>query len=454
MATSTPAPGPKGHWLLGSTVPFRENPIAFCEQAQAEHGDVVHFRVGFMDWFLLCHPDHIYDVLQGRHEKFWKAKLNKRIFGKFLGNGILSADGETWKHNQKMVRPGFHKERIDAYARSMVSLTEGLIDGFEEGEQTDMFHHMTELTLAIVAKCLFDADVRGDARDVGEYMVTINDVLVEHIHAPIPVPRWWPTSANRRKVKAIDDMRGVIRRIIAERRASGEDRGDLLSMLVFAEDEDGHGLPPQQLEDEAMTLFFAGHETTALTLTWLWYLVADHPRVLGKLRAELDAVLGDRAPGLDDLRHLAYLDQVIKEGMRILPSVWTFMRMPVEDLEVGGFPMRRGDNLFISPFITHRDPRWYPDPLAFKPERWTKAFIKDLPKGAYIPFSMGPRVCLGKQFALMEARLILARLVQRLEPNVPADYVLGLNPQLALRPVHGMPTTVRFRERPPEQAAG
>ena len=452
-AALPPAPGPRGHWFLGSTVAFREDPITFCLEAQQEHGDIVHFRVGFMDWFLLCHPDHIYDVLQGRADKFWKAKLNKRIFDKFLGNGILSADGEFWKKNQKMVRPGFHKERIEAYARLMVSLTEEMIDGFEEGQSIDMFHNMTELTLAIVAKCLFDADVRGDAADVGEYMVTINDVLIEHIHAPIPVPRWWPTASNRRKIRAIDDMRGVIRRIISERRESEEDRGDLLSMLVFAQDEDGEGMSPKQLEDEAMTLFFAGHETTALTLTWLWYLVAKNPEVCAKLQDEVDRVLQGREPSVDDLREMVYLDKVVKEGMRILPSVWTFMRQPVEDVEVGGHLLNKGANIFISPFVTHRDPRWFPDPEVFKPERWTKDFIKALPKGAYIPFSMGPRVCLGKQFALMEARLILARLVQRLDPDVPADYEPELMPQLALRPKDGMPGVVRFRSPPRHEAA-
>lgn len=449
MAVALPlAPGPRGHWILGSTVAFREDPLVFCLGAQAEHGDLVHFRVAFMDWYLVAHPDQIHEVLVTRADEFWKSKLNKRIFEKFLGNGILSSDGAFWKTQQKMVRPGFHKERIDAYGQIMVQLTREMAEAWHEGESIDIFHSMTELTLAIVARCLFDADVKGDAREVGECMVTINDVLIEHIHAPIPVPRWWPTAANRRKIKAIDDMRGVIRRIITERRASGEDRGDLLSMLVFATDDDGDGMSPQQLEDEAMTLFFAGHETTALTLTWLWYLLAKHPEICARAQAELAEVLGGRDPGLDDMKSLVYLDQVIKEGMRILPSVWTFMRQPIEDLALGGHPIKKGANIFISPYVTHRDARWYPDPEQFIPERWTKAFIRALPKGAYIPFSAGPRVCLGKQFALMEARLVLAWMLQRLQPQVPADYEPVLMPQLALRPRDGMPSTVRFRPQP------
>lgn len=440
-------PGPKGRLLIGNTIEFQEQPLDFILKYKAQYGDLYRFTVAGNSWYLVSRPEWIDRILVREAANFYKPKLAKRLWRPFLGEGVLAADGEKWKKQSKLVRPGFHRERIDAYGRIMVHFTHQLIEGWQDGDKVDMVEEMTSLTLWIVCKTLFDADVTGDAARVGELMVTLNDKMLEHINLPLPVPRWWPSRTNREKVAALDEIRAVVRRIIDERRTSGEDRGDLLSMLALAKDEQGVPMGDEQLHAETMTLFFAGHETTSLALAWMWYLLAKHPQVLQALVDEVDTVLGGRAPEVSDLSSLPYLELVVKESMRILPSVWSFMREPQTDVTFGEFQVPKGSILFISPYAVHHDARWYPDPEVFRPERFTADNYRTIPKGAYIPFAGGPRICLGKQFAMMESRLVLATLVQHVRPSLHPDYRHELHPQLALRPKHGMPITVTFRER-------
>lgn len=426
-------------------------------RASEAHGDVACWRVGPYRWWLLTRPEHIWEVLVTRASGFHKPQLVKRLWRHFLGWGLLSLEDNEWKRHHRMVRPAFMKERIEAYARTMVSYTDDMCARWsaDPGAHDEMMTEMTALTLRIVAQTLFGADVQGDARRVGQYMTVISDRLVEHINKPLPVPRWWPSAGNKAKHQAIADMEAVVLDVIADRRRTGEDRGDLLSSLVAARDDDGGGLTDRELRDEAMTLFFAGHETTALALTWMWYLLATHPDVLTRLRAEIDALVGPqgvtdpraRPLGAADLPGLPYLDRVVKESMRRLPSVWSFMRAPAK----GGGPWRipdtpyevpEGDILFISPYVIHNDARWFPDPDRFDPDRFLPEAEAALPKGAYIPFAAGARMCLGKNFAMMEARLVLATMVRHMTPNVPAGYRPDLLPQLALRASNGVPFTV------------
>jgi cytochrome P450 len=219
-------------------------------------------------------------------------------------------------------------------------------------------------------------------------------------------------------------------------------------MLILAVDESGQRMNDKELRDEAMTLFFAGHETTAMALSWMWYLLAIHPEVEARLAAELESVVGARSPGLEDLPKLSYLDMVVKESMRILPSVWAYMREPLEDVRLGEHTIPKGRIAFISPYVTHHDPRFFPDPEAFRPERFSKEGERAIPKGAYVPFAAGPRVCLGKSFALMEARLILATMVQRVKVELVPGYRMELLPKISLRPKGGVPVFVRMRARP------
>ena len=405
----------------------------------------MRFQVGFDTWYLLAHPDDIYDVTVTRHQDFVKPKINKRIFRFFLGNGLLSSDGAYWKRQHKLIMPGFHKRRIDAYGELMVRYTEEMLAGYADGQQRDMSDDMHHLTLRIVVKALFDADVKEDAPTVGRAMKVINQVLVDHVNMPLPTPRWWPSKANRRKHQAIREIEEIVQGVIEDRRASGQDQGDLLSMLLMAKSESGEQMTDQELRDESMTLFFAGHDTTAFTLVWTWYLLAKNPRVKDKLDEELNRVLGGRSPVVDDLPTLPYLGMVVRESMRILPSVWSFMRSPVRDVEIGGYTLEKGSNIFIVTWIPHRDPRWYDDPEVFVPERWEGKLEKEIPRGAYLPFSHGPRVCIGKAFALMEARLVLATMAQRIDATLADDHQLTYWPRLSLSPKGGLPLTVRNR---------
>jgi cytochrome P450 len=446
-----PIPTIKTTPVVGDVVRFAKAPLHYLIAAQAEKGDIVRFQVGPNNWVLLSEPALIQEVLINQAPIFYKPRVATRLWKPFLGMGLLTAEGDYWRSQSRMIRPGFHRKRIEAYGREMVRLTEEMLASWTEGEDRAIDHEMAEVTLAIVAKTLFDADVKGDARRVGDAMEVINTIIVEHIHMPIPVPKWWPSKKNRRKVSAIKEIRDVVRGIIEERRGSGEDRGDLLSTLVFARDEEGNGMSDQVLFDEAMTLFFAGHETTALQLTWMWYLLATHPDVQEQLHSDIRSVTGGAKLEVSHLRELPLLDAVIKESMRILPSVWIYMREPTRDARVGDYVIPQGHYVAVSQYVLGHDERRFADPEVFDPSRWTREFEKSLPKGAYVPFSAGPRVCAGKAFAMMESALILGTMVQHVVLQIPEDYELELEAVLSLHPKHGMPTTVRFRA---EHAAG
>ena len=439
-------PGPPQHPIWGNTLEFHKEPLDFVINCAKTYGDVTRFRVGIENWYMLAHPDDVWDVLVNKASKFNKPKIAKRLWKDFLGNGLVASDGDFWKRQHKMVLPGFHRERIHAYGEIMVAYTERMIAEWNEGATLDVCQEMTSLTLAIVAKTLFDADVRSDAAIVGHAMEVLNEALSTHVKFPINFPKWWPSKLNRDKHGAIQDVDGIIRRIIAERRASGQDHGDLLSLLVFAESESGERMNDKELRDEAMTLFFAGHETTAIALTWMWYILASRPEIEAKMVAEMQDVLQDRPMTVSDLPNLPYLAMVVKECMRFLPSVWSYMRAPIEDYPVRDYVIEKGANVFISPYIMQHDPRWFDQPNQFRPERFTKENEARLPKGAYVPFSAGPRVCIGKAFAQMEANLVLGTMVRRARPNVPKDFELELLPRLSLRPLHGIPSSVQLRK--------
>ncbi|TNE84866.1 MAG: cytochrome P450 [Deltaproteobacteria bacterium] len=446
-------PGPRGDLLLGSTLDFKEHPLHYIKYLHDAYGDVVRFRVGPSYWYLIAHPDHIWDAMTRRADVFLKPQVAKRLWDKFLGDGLLTTEGDAWKRLHKLVMPAFHRKRIAAYSEVMTAFSHRMVDAWAAGERRDFDEDMVQLTLEIVAKTLFDADVQEGAEVVGEAMHVIQREMIEHIHMPVPVPRWWPSARNKRKLKAIADMEGVVREVIDARRASLEDHGDLLSMLLLAKDENGEGLNDREVRDQAMTIFFAGHETTAHAMTWMWYLLARHPKVTERLVADIDRVTGGEPMTLAHLKELPYLEQCVKESMRILPSVWVFMKEPTEDVEVGGFLIPKGSQVMISPYVTQHDARWFPSPETFDPDRFEKERAKSIPAGAYIPFSGGQRICLGKSFAMMEAQLVIGSLLQRVVPSVPVDYKLSMKAELSNHPDGGMPVDIVFRDAPHEAVA-
>jgi cytochrome P450 len=308
---------------------------------------------------------------------------------------------------------------------------------------------MVQLTLRVVAKTLFDTDLESDSETVHQAMIDIGDALFDHAQTPIPAPRWWPSERNKRMVRALDAMDGVIERLIASRRRHGKDKGDLMSHIVFAMDEQG-GMSDKQMRDELMTLVFAGHETTAHTLTWAWYLLARNRDKLEKAHQELDQRLGGNPIGVGDLRDLPYLEMCLKESLRRLPAVWIYGRETRTDVRLGDYFFPKGAILAVSPLALGRNPKYFDEPLKYRPERWTREFERQLPRGAYVPFAAGPRVCLGKQFAMMEMRIVLGTLMQNVDINVLDGFEPDFLPDLSLNPGdRGIPMTVRFRDGAP-----
>jgi cytochrome P450 len=442
-------PRHKGHWLWGGTFDFQRNPADFVLDAHEEYGDVFVTRVLTGQSYFIRDPEVVNAINVTHAKHIYKPKVVKQMWRPFLGNGLVPNDGESWKRQHKLIMPGFHKMRIDTYAPTMSDYTRDMIRGWKDGEQRDFRDEMVALTLRVVAKTLFDTDLAHDSETVHDAMQDIMEALIDHAQTPIPAPRWWPSERNRRMVRALDAMDGVIERLVAARRKQQKDRGDLMSHIVFATDEKG-SMSDQQMRDELMTLIFAGHETTAHTLTWAWYLLASNRDKLAKAQEEIDQTMGNRPIGIDDLRELPYLEMCLKESLRRLPAVWIYAREAQMDLRLGDYFFPRGAILAVSPLATGRNAKYFDNPLEYRPERWTREFERQLPKGAYVPFAAGPRVCLGKQFAMMEMRIILGTLIQNVDVNLLDGFEPDIIPQISMNPgERGMQMKVRFRDGAP-----
>ena len=428
-------------WSLG---PLNNNPLEYFTKVAREYGDVAGLRVLNFKTVFINHPSLIEEVLVTNARKYSKGRVlraNRHVFGE----GLLTSEGDFWLRQRRLAQPAFHRARIASYAATMVDYTERMVQGWRGGEERDAHQEMMRLTLEIVAKTLFDADVEGDAQEVGKSLELLLEIGA-NFRRTIFVPHWLPTPTNLRVRREVKQIEKILYRIIAEQRASGRDAGDLLSMLLSAQDEDGSRMTDRQLRDETITLFLAGHETTASTLSWTWWLLARHPAVEAKLHAELDAVLGDRAPTLDDLPKLRYTGHLITESLRLYPAAWGMARLVVEDHEIAGYAVTKGMGVAMAQWVVHRDPRWYDAPEEFRPERWEDDLLKRLPRFAYFPFGGGPRQCIGNAFALMEAALILATIARKFRFLLVADHPVVPLASITLRPRHGVRVTLESRQ--------
>jgi len=428
-------------WSLG---PLNNNPLEYFTKVAREYGDVAGLRVLNFKTVFINHPSLIEEVLVTNARKYSKGRVlraNRHVFGE----GLLTSEGDFWLRQRRLAQPAFHRARIASYAATMVDYTERMVQGWRGGEERDAHQEMMRLTLEIVAKTLFDADVEGDAQEVGKSLELLLEIGA-NFRRTIFVPHWLPTPTNLRVRREVKQIEKILYRIIAERRASGRDAGDLLSMLLSAQDEDGSRMTDRQLRDETITLFLAGHETTASTLSWTWWLLARHPAVEAKLHAELDAVLGDRAPTLDDLPKLRYTGHLITESLRLYPAAWGMARLVVEDHEIAGYAVTKGMGVAMAQWVVHRDPRWYDAPEEFRPERWEDDLLKRLPRFAYFPFGGGPRQCIGNAFALMEAALILATIARKFRFLLVANHPVVPLASITLRPRHGVRVTLESRQ--------
>jgi cytochrome P450 len=432
--------GPRGGRVLGNMREFNRDSLGFVERCAREFGDVVPTRFLYVPALFLFHPDQVEFVLATGSKNFIKAaSLRSPFFQRLVGNGLVTSEGDFWRRQRRLAQPAFHRDRVEAYARTMVAYAERMLEHWGDGRTLDAHEEMMALTRVVVAQTLFSADVSsGDSREIGDALGRLIRPFAEQATLKWILDNRLPTPAHLRFNRDVRKIDRFVYRLIEERRASGEDTGDLLSMLLAAQDEDGSGMTDKQLRDELMTIFLAGHETTALALTWAWYLLAQNPEAETRLAAELDEVLEGRAPTVGDLPRLRYADWVVKESMRLYPPAWAVGRECVRECEVGGFRVTKGMQVFGFQWVIQRDSRWFADPLAFRPERWGEEPAARLPKYAYFPFGGGPRLCIGNYFATMEAVLILAAIARRFRLRLAPGHKVEVLPALSLRPRHGL----------------
>jgi cytochrome P450 len=428
-------PGPHGLTFLRTVSSGKTDRLTIFSELVAHYGDLVHFLlIPTVHGYILNHPDYVRYVLVDHPELFHKGPGLKRATKRSIGNGLLTSEDDFHKRQRKLVQPAFHAQRITAYGEIMVDYATKATERWQDSETYDISKEMMKLTLDIITRTMFNADVSSDAEHIGEAITVGIEAVASRITQPLRLPLWVPTSENRRQLKASDFIDTMIMRIINERRASGEDRGDLLSMLLLAVDEDNGGqMNDKQIHDEAITLFVAGHETTANALSWTWYLLAKHPNVENKLHAELDTVLQNRRPNIAEQAKLTYTEKVIKESMRLYPPAWLMARRAQQAFMLDSYTIPKGSLLFFSPYLMQRHARYFDEPEHFNPDRWTEEFEKMLPKYAYFPFGGGPRVCIGQAFAIMEARLILATIAQRYSLSLESDEPIGPDALITLR---------------------
>jgi cytochrome P450 len=411
----------------------------------SQQGDLTRVQAGPITFYQINAPELLHEMLVEKADKFKKGVILQRV-RPLVGNGLLTSDGSFWKRQRKLAQPAFHAKRIQNYAEAMVELTQKMLTEWQPGSIRNIDHDMMKLALTIVSRTLFGADLDAETSSgVKDAMTKALSAINNQINTATPAPAWLPTPNKLTLNHAIDELDQLLERTIGERRQSKEDKGDLLSMLMLATDDDGNSMSDQQLRDEAMTIFLAGHETTANALTWTFYLLSQHPDVEAKVHAELDRVLGGRAPTLADLPQLTYLEQVLKESMRLYPPASGLSREPIEDVTLGEYHLPKGAFVIASMYSLHRNPRYFPEPEQFDPERFSPENEAKLPKYAYLPFGGGPRVCIGNMFAEMEARLVLATILNRYRLTLAPGQRVKPIQIVTIRPKYGMKMQVHAR---------
>jgi cytochrome P450 len=440
-------PGPKGNFFLGNMLQLQRGFLLFMRESAKQYGDIVQFRVGLSHFYLLNHPDYVHEVLVNQADKFYKTRVVKQVLNRTFGNGLVTSDGDFHKRQRQLVQPSLHPRRIETYAQVMVDHTLRMLDTWQTNQVVDIQREMTNLTLGIVAETLFGANVAETADQVATALTSVVEILNKKLGAVIRAPSWLPTPHNLEERAASKTLDTILMRIIEERKAAGTDKGDFISMLLLAADEaSGQKMTDKQVHDEAMTLFLGGHETTTIVLTWVWYLLSQHPNVEAKVLDEMNTVLGGRLPTPADLPHLKYTTQVIHEVMRLYPPLWLFNREAVDEVIIDGYRIRKGETVYILPYMLHHDARFFEQPERFMPERFTEGNEKQIPRYAYLPFGGGPRVCVGQSFAMTEIKLILATVLPRFQFSLVPGQEVKPKTSATLRPKHSIAMELTARE--------
>jgi len=423
---------------------FANDAIGLVRDRFESYGDIYYVANGSGGLYVSHHPDHIRDVLVTHGSRFGKAHSAFAKLARVLGQGLLNTDGATWKRHRRMIQPAFHKSRLRGYTSMMVIEAERTAQRWRDGGSVDLGADMTELTLRVVSRSLFSHEVANEV----DAITGAVSVLQDSFSRPALLPRWLPTPYRRRVRGAIASIDEVMYRLIAARRtgssnvASGDEQGDpdLLQMLVDVRDEegDGAGLTDREIRDQLVTFYMAGHETTSHALTWTFFLLSQNPDAEAKMHAELTRVLGHRLPTFEDFDDLAYTERVIKESMRLYPPVYVIARKATADTCIGDYQVAAGSEVALWIYMTHHDPRWYPDPETFQPDRFAEEKTSERPRFAYLPFGAGARTCIGKTFATIEAVLILATLAQRFRLSLAPGHRVAVKTRVTLTPRYGM----------------
>ena len=439
-------PGPSRGIPLSSLIAYRRNPLVFMQNLADRYGDICHFKIGPQDAYFINHPDLIKEVLVTGHQNYKKGLVLQRA-KRLLGDGLLTSEGEFHRRQRRLSQPAFHRQRIAGYAGTMVHYANRVAGSWQDGGVFDISQEMMRLTLAIVGKTLFDADVEQDAREVGEAMSVVMELFDTLTMPFFELLSKLPLPQLRRFDSARTRLDRIIYRLIDERRKAGHDRGDLLSMLLLAQDdeEDSGRMTDAQLRDELLTIFLAGHETTANALTWTWYLLSQHPEVERLLHEELDEVIGSTEPTYEHIGRLKFTELVMTESMRLYPPAWAIGRMTSTQCELGGYSIPAKSLVLMSQYVMHRDTRYYKNPIEFDPGRWSTDFKDSLPQFAYFPFGGGPRRCIGEGFAWMEGILLIATIARQWRFEKVAHHPVAVKPLITLRPRHGMHMVVHAR---------
>ena len=441
-------PGPKGLPLFGLAFQFLRDPLETLRRLAREYGDIVCVPIVNQHRIFLNHPDYIEQVCIVQQAKFHKSKLTKDVTQRLLGQGLLISEGDFWRRQRRLAQPAFHRSRINEYGATMVERAEVRMKQWRDGDVRDITQEMMSMTLDIAVRTLFGSTLQAEAEQVGDSLGYLMRYSLRKARSPIKVPENWPTPANRRATRETQFLDSLVYGIIKERQAEGNTNHhhDLLAMLMSALDEDGTQMTPRQLRDESMTLFLAGHETTALTLSWAWYMLSENPAAEARLHEELHGILAGRAPELADFERLPYLRAVVNETLRLYPAAYILARTSVAPCTIAGYDFPADTTMIMAQWVMHRDLRYFDDPEVFQPERWLNGLENRLPAGAYFPFGDGPRRCIGQGFALLESALVLATIAQKYRFKLVPGHPVIPDPLVTLRAKHGIRMTFHGRQ--------
>jgi len=438
-------PGPKGLPVLGLALDLRKDPLGTLQRLAREYGDVVNIPVMGMRRILLNRPEYIQQLLVLDHAKLHKSTLTKLVVAPLLGQGLLISEGDFWRRQRRLAQPAFHRARTNEYSPVMVECALQQAKQWRVGETRNIAEEMMKLTLEVAVRTLFGTSLAANSEGIGRAMTFLMRYHLRRARSPWRVPESWPTAANRRAKRELQFMDSLVYRIISERKKENDAHNDLLTLLMAAMHEDGTQMTERQLRDETMTLFVAGHETTALTLSWTWYLLSENPAAETRLHEELHNVLGGRPAEVCDLEKLPYLHAVLQESLRLFPPAYMMARRNVEPVRYGEYEIPAGATLLSSQWVMHRDARFFDQPERFLPERWLNALEERLPPGVYFPFGDGPRRCIGQGFAMLETALVIAAIAQKFQFRLTRGFPVVPEPLVTLRPKYGIEMKIDAR---------